>query len=465
MSKKNNQKGIILIDILMALSLAALVLISLGIITENAHSVFVRAKERNKLLDEYRNSSSIVYVSKRKYGNNLMESQISVSNASGTDSTSRFIQLVNFTSVNSLESSQNADLSGSPLCTPDFFRSNVVGSYQREGSYIPLIREIVLPVIPGIPLTDLEVRNSVAYISADSSSASDPDLYIFDLKGGGNPTLLSSINTGPGISSFVISGKRVYAAARSTAAELHIIRLDSLTSPTLENKYRLLLPYATATAPFGSSIFINNKYIFIGTEKWDGEEFAVLDVQNSINITKLSGWETNSKINSVYYSDGFIYLASSDQKQLRVLKIDEQRNITEVGSFSPSGWQRQEGKNVSIFEDGVSFTRTSGGFDLVSDHELFSFASTSSTTLSFPVSINIPGGVYGAVQDRYNTYASTRDINREFRIFRSLPSEGSQFASSTSYSLPIAPQSMTCDNDKIYILSHSSPTIYEITFQ
>jgi len=33
-----------------------------------------------------------------------------------------------------------------------------------------------------------------------------------------------------------------------------------------------------------------------------------------------------------------------------------------------------------------------------------------------------------------------------------------------SFSLPVAPQTISCDNDRLYILAHSAPVIYQISF-
>ena len=81
-------------------------------------------------------------------------------------------------------------------------------------------------------------------------------------------------------------------------------------------------------------------------------------------------------------------------------------------------------------------------------------------TSSPPYSRNIPGGVYGIVADRHRIYAATRTVNQEFSIFdRTLASSTASY-----YQLPVAPQTITCDEDRLYILSHTAPVIYEVSF-
>jgi hypothetical protein len=348
---------------------------------------------------------------------------------------------------------------GTALCSVDFSNHDIVGSYPSLHSKAVSIVQIALPINPLIPLTDLEVRDGIAYISGHSATASDPDLFIVDFRDKKSPKVLSSINTGPGIVTISIAGNRIYAAAASTAAQLHVIRMDSLNSMVLEKKYKLPPPYATATEPVGSSIFFDRNKIYLGTEKWDGDEFSIIDVSNPVQPLKIGGFETGSKINSIFAREGTAYIADSDQSQMRIVNVDQPSAPQVVGSFSPSGWSRQEGKTLSYFEDSLGLGRTSGGFNITTDHEAFGWAIASSD-LSIYRSTDIPGGVYGMVADRSHIYLATRQINKEFQIFdRSLST-----TTAISYSLPVAPQTLTCDGDHLYILAATAPFIYEISF-
>lgn len=448
---ESKTRGVILIDILIAISLAGSFIIFLGAISQNARAVFVRAKARDDEMKGYTSNPALVSMKEKPYGNDFTEEEISLST-------------LKFTKIVGLNNTNNLSKRGTPVCSVDFTQSSSVGSLVTNKNFNIHIRPLNLPISPTIPLTDLEVRNGLAYISADSAVANDPDLYVVDVRSGNGPVVLSSVNTGPGIASISFFGNRVYAAAASTAAQMHIVRFDDPTRPILEKKYQLILPYATATPPFASSIFYDDGYVFLGTEKWDGKEFVVLNVQNPQSPVEMGAFETGSKINDIYEISNHAYISASDQMQLRVLNMADRANPFLVSHFSPTGWQRQEGKIISYFEDRLDFGRTSGGFDRAEDHEIFGFASTSSVTLGNYNSLNIKAGIYGILNDRSYIYAITRDINREFRIFSKEQGNDSNFSSSTSFSLPIVPQVLVCDQSSLYILSHSSPTLYEISF-
>jgi hypothetical protein len=470
----NINQGMILIDILLALSLAT---IFTTIVTESsvgARQIFDKANRHSALLDAYGSSAS----SSRLYGNDRIETDLTVSTTSS--------QSIQFVKVGALDPSNVADSAGTPLCSVDFSDKNIVGSYQSAYSNANnpnniadninpasiFVTPIMLPINPLLPLTDLQVRNGIAYVSDDSSTASDPDIFIIDVKDRNNPKVLSSINTGPGIAAFVVAGIRIYAAAASAAAQLHIIRMDSLSNLVLEKKYKLPPPYATATEPIGSAVFFDKDKIYLGTEKWDGDELSIIDVSNPAMPLKIGGLETDSKVNNIFVREGFAYIAASDEKQLRIVDISQPSMPMLTDSFSPSGWSRQEGKRVSSFEGTLDFGRTSGGYNIATDHEAFEWAAATSSAASqslsslIPISnylyrsIDIPGGVYGIVADRSHLYLATRQVNKEFQIF----DHSLSTTTSLAYSLPVAPQTLTCDGNHLYILAATAPVIYEVTF-
>ena len=442
--------GYLLIDVLIAISLATIFISFLVESSIMSNTLVSHAHIRSDMISDYENGTNVtmsVTSSTRLYGNNFLET-----NFSGLD----------LTAIYSKYSRNDIDASDNALCAVDF-GANIVNS----ASNTPTFTQINLPIPATQPLTHLEVRNNIAYISTDSTQSSDSDLYLVDITNLQTPVIITSINTGPGIATFSIVGKNIYSAAASTAGQLHIISHDSPSSLLLEKKFQLPTPYATATLPYATAIGYLNNHIYLGTEKWDGPEFSVIDVSDISNPRVISSLEIGNKVDDIHIYGNIIYVSSAGQNQLRL--IDTNNNIISV--FTSSGWNRQEGKIVSTFEDNSAFGRTSGGYDIASDHELFYLASTSNATLSDQTSVNIPGGVYGIIQDRNNIFLATRQSGKEFQIYTKPASNASPSSSASSslnliqtYHLVIQPQSMTCDGHTIYVLAHDSSTIYAINF-
>lgn len=445
------------LDAILALALSALLVGLLSYSTLTASSMYERAVAKKMVLNTYQAHSSefsnlmpgdviaatyygtstpavTVVATARWYGNDRVETDIEAS------SSNRSVQ---FRAIRRYPLLSDIDSAGTPLCSPEY-------------KTIASIQPVMLPIDASLPLTDLQVRNGIAYITSDSNKQPDPDVFIVDIRDPGHPHLLSSINTGPGLAAVAIAQNYIYAAAASTAAQIHVIRMNSLASLQLVTKYQLPLPEASTSPPAGTAIFYSLRKIYLGTEKWDGQEFSMIDMRSPENPAFLGGIETGSKVNAITVRNGIAYIADSDQNQLRTVDVYGSVPILR-STFAPSGWQRQEGVSIADFENDLGFGRTSGGFDIAADKEGFFWPHST----SIPFVLNNPGGLYGMIVSRSSIFAITHSLNQELSIFDRTFST----TSVTSYSLPVLPQSITCDVDKIYILARTAPAIYEVTFR
>lgn len=491
-------RGMILVDIMVALSLAALFVTVVAESSGSARDAFESAREKDYLLNVLEknkhevdgmmpNESRVIPIDTEAqgylpeyatttisgfahwYGNEIIQTDVVVY----TDT-----QSVDLTIVNPYPFSSESIRAGTPLCSVDFSLENVVGSYEfmrrnrerLEGilesdpqTLVPSIRPIPLLISSSLLLTDFEVRNNVAYLSTDTNTQSDSDILLVDLSDASDAFMLSGVNTGPGIASIAITKEKLYAAVTSTVAQFQIVDIEDVNNISLMSSYKLPLPYATATPPRGSAVFYDAGYAFLGTEKWDGEEFSVIDVSNPTSPIKIGGFETGSRINDIYVQDDVAYIAASDEEQLEVLDITDPSNPVLIYSSSPSGWDRQEGKSLSIFENSLGFGRTSGGFNIKRDHELFWWASSSVPIVSSvdaTMSQDVAGGIYGMVMDRSFVYMANRQSESELRII----DHNLSTTTVKNVSLPALPQTLTCDRHYLYVLAMGSPIIYQVTF-
>lgn len=288
--------------------------------------------------------------------------------------------------------------------------------------------------------SDIEVRNSIIYLSADSSSFSSYDLFIIDAKDFESPFIMSSLSTGPGISAIEVAGPYIFAANASTVNQLQIIDIHNRNIPILLAELKLPLPTPTTTAPYATSIFYSRGFVYLGTEKWNGPEFSIIDVSDPLAPKIIGSFETNTLINDIYVREGRAYLASSDRMQMRVLNIKDKSNPTLADSFSPSGWQTQEGKILEYFEGNMGLGRTVGGFNVSLNHEAFIFPTSTAI-----VSKDISGGVYGMLLRRREIFLLTHNTGYEFQIFD--PGLNNKIF---EMSLGIPAVKMICDGSNIF---------------
>jgi len=447
-------RGIILIDILLAMSLATLFVVIISESTMNARDLFERSKERNRLLDIFEKTDrKDIETVDVLYGNDRIETLFRVSSPEDK-SEYPYAQNIFFQEVTKLPDVDTRTFAGTPLCAVDFSSNQVP---------MPHIVSIALPIAASLPLTDLVVRHGTAYISTDSSTSADPDVFTIDIRNKDEPRILDSLDTGPGISSLTLVRTKLYAAAASTAAQLHVVRIEKPDNLVLEDKYQIPLPTATTTPPFASSIFYADGRVYLGTEKWNGEEFTIIDVSDDGALIERGGFETGSKVSDIYVKGSGVFVATAGEKQVLLLDVSDIDTPILRSFLSPSGWQRQEGKKLAYFEEELVLGRTSGGFNIAHDHELFAWASSSVHTndlVSPRATRDSAGGIYGIAVDRDLIYVVTHELGKELQIF------DSPFSTSTvrTFSLPVSPRTLTCDENKLYVLGQTAPVIYEISF-
>ncbi|MEK7646445.1 MAG: hypothetical protein AAB381_02010 [Patescibacteria group bacterium] len=446
----------ILIDIMIALSVGVLFVAVLFESSSTARSLFVWSRDRSRFMDIYEahadefegmvpsevRTLSVVHdatpvdlvARARWYGNDRIETEVTVG---GT---------VTFSAVRAYPFAERDESVYTPICSVDLYRTGVI--------------RVVPILIPGISgeLTDIEVRNTTAYISVDSARVSDPDFVVVDIASSSDPRIISSIHTGPGMSSFSLVGRRIFAVTQSTVAQVQILGLDDAQGLHLEQSYVLVRPSTTTPPTVGSATFVADGMMFVGTEKWQGNEFIVLDVSDPLRIVPRGMLEIGGKVTDIISHHGTAYVTDAAAYQMIAVDVTDPSDPVVQNSFEPPGWSRQEGKTLSYFEEGLTLGRTSGGFDIRSEHELFSWASTSPP--SGISSWNMPGGAYGIVTDRMHTFVASRQRDAELQVFGRDMSTGPI----ATYPLPALARGLVCDGDRMYMVDSSTPTLYEISF-
>ncbi len=421
------------VDLMVALAVSTIFVYSVMEMAHIADDIFFRSKYRQAMIGNFLDADASNNIETELYGNERNRSIVTFAS-----STLEF-RKVTIGDV-------NIDDLSKPLCSPVF-------------EQITSIRPIMLPVDPNLPLTDIEVRNGIAYVSADSSVYADHDMFIFDIKGQ-DVSMVSSLNTGPGIAQFAIYKDSIFAAAASSAFQLHIMKMGPERAISLVTKFELPLPPST-TPPFGSAISMKGDLVVLGTEKWSSRELIFIDARDMAHPEVIGAFEIGSKVNSIDIEKNKAYVSASGLGQLIEFDISDPRNTTQYNSFEPSGWQRQVGVSSDRFETERSFARNSGGYNILTDHELFIWKNDEDYILDNEYdSIDLPGGAYGFANSKTHLALTSRTVDKELMLIRK-PVSSTTLLNADFFPLPVAPQTMTCDNDKLYILAKTAPYIYE----
>jgi LVIVD repeat len=290
-------------------------------------------------------------------------------------------------------------------------------------------------------ITDIEVRNGIAYIAMNSSISSHRDFLILDTSTNQN---ISYINTGPGISSISIAGHYAYLANTSSISQLQILDIENRELPRMISTLQIPLPWATSSTPISSAIFYDKSTIYLGTEKWDGPEFVIVSVENPYSPSILSTVDLDTKIQDISVKGNVVYVGASDRSQLRIFNVEDKTDPYLLDEISPIGWQTQEGKVIELSTSSIYLGRTVGGFNNTSNHELFNLREDNDV-----LSRDIPGGIYG-IREMY-PWLLLATGKGEIDLWNI-----SSFEKDKSIELNGFPVAMSCDRGSIYVAMRDS---------
>ena len=343
----------------------------------------------------------------------------------------------------------------------------------------PLLRPIVTTdaheyIVPNTSssaqVTDVVGRNGFVYETLDSPIQSDPDFNIVNVKNPQASFIVSSINTGPGLSSVVVAGHYAYVANESSASQLQVIDIANRISPVVVAKLKLPYVISTTTRPHAVSIYYDNGLIYLGTEKWAGNELNIIDVSNPLLPKYIGGLDTDTVVNATTVH-GYAYIAGADVYQLRIVDVSNPNSPQLLSGISPAGFGVLEGKSVAVSSSSkLYFARAGGGFDNSSQYELFSFDIHNDPLAAHALhSENIVGGVYGLVSiPKYVFVAVGNGIVEANGARTAGGSIGMLDADSLSIyrsiTLPTGPTSLMCDQYRLYVPLSGSKVFAIIDF-
>ena len=312
---------------------------------------------------------------------------------------------------------------------------------------------------PGVSATDLDVVSKMVYMSGEASASSKPDFFIVNATDGENPYIVSNLNTtNQGLEALDVAGNYVYAANNNNAddKQLQVIDITDKANPSLLAEYTL--PDSTEK---GISIFYSNQKAYVGTEKNGGPEFFIVDVSTPANPVSLGSKEIGYDVNAIQVSGNTAYIATPDDKELKILNVSDPANITVVGEYNVVG-SCEDGKSMYLVGIKLYFGRTEPcGHD---DHHKFSILDiTNASNVSSLGSTNIGADVNGIVVRDTLAFIGTDDPNKEFQVWNiSNPASTTQIS---SFNFPQVASGVDYEDNLVYVSVRSNDALRIITSQ
>ena len=442
--KNNNERGFILLDVVIALSVAAIILSSLFIAVFQNDRFNDSIKARTKILS----NDPTLGTSYKTENYDLL-----INTFPSDDPRYKAITFSNYSSRNT-----DARDSRSGLCSPD----NVFDSVES-------ISEISLGGIND-EVTHVSMKGRYVIASRDDSLASASDLDFFSINPSGNLSLVSSLDTGPGIVGFDYGQSHLYALRAGTAYQLQVIDISDPAHLSMPVQFRVLLPYATATPPLSRTISLSGKYLYIGTQKWDGPELIVVDIHDPLNPAQVGSYEVGSIVNSILIKGTRAFVAAGGQFQFMEFNVSNPASPALVGSLEFPGWQTQEGKSLALDGDNLIFGRSVGGFNNIHNHELFVIDTDtlwSSATTPIVASFDVGRSIYGIAVGSGTIMTIESGVGqRPYRYSIENLEDGPIAVTNTTGTTTLSGTltSIWCDDVSAYVSTKSPPKIYKFNF-
>ncbi len=213
-------------------------------------------------------------------------------------------------------------------------------------------------------VTAINIMGQLLLAGMNSATSSDPDVLIIDTS---NWSVVSSLNTGPGLAGMVLQGHYLLLANTSVNAQFQVVDITNPTSPILVGS--LKIPGSTSSNskrnPIVTSITSNkthdgNARIFIGTQKSDLGEIFIADF-NGTSLSFIASYDTGSVVNDVFSDATGLWATSPSDDEL----FHYDASGTKDYVFNANG-QSGNGKRIDILgQDFKMLGRTFGHEELV----------------------------------------------------------------------------------------------------
>ena len=437
--KNNLYRGFLILEAIIALALFSICVFSTITLSWGARRMFDEAHDKAMLINA---AAPIVadplafdvQFTHTAYGNNATVGTF----ASSTNQTSSS-SIGSSISFSTLEP-DTFSAYGKDTCPPILNFLNPVSSSTS----------VALPISSSNLITDLKVKDGFAYISTNSSSSTDPDLFIFDINDMTNPKLISSLNTGPGLTALTVAGPYVFVANESSINQLQVIDIHDRSHPLIISQSKVPLDIASSTRPNASAVFYDKGFIYLGTEKGDSPELTIWNVADPAHPSLVGRYEIGNKMEKIIIDSNRAYIAGSGANQLMVFDISDPTHPILVTTLAPIGWQTQSGKALDLFEGEIALGRDTGGFNNKANPEFILY---DSSTIAQQGLFDEPGGIYGIIARPPHFLVLTHRLSGQLR------SDDKFGTTSAAYNVPGISAALSCDWGNLYVASNNNPFI------
>ncbi len=254
--------------------------------------------------------------------------------------------------------------------------------------------------------TDVAVKLPYVFVSSTASTASKPDLFVFDVNNPAAPNLVKSIDIGSGgINSIFIKGNYLYAASPNDTKEFLLFDISNPVNTVLASS----LDLSGSADAIGVNAFSNTAVI--GRKSGAANTIVFINVTNPTSPSIISQVNTAGNVYDFYATDRRLYLVSQESDEdIWIYDITNPANPTFLTNYDIPGTT----EDVSIY------IQEKGGTTILDgnvQNELIAIGATNTAQMYIRNRISLGGDVndINCVQGNL-AFLATTNSTKEFTI-------------------------------------------------
>lgn len=240
----------------------------------------------------------------------------------------------------------------------------------------------------GFPITSVQSYQHKLYVTVNNDNGNnDGTFFILDITDPGvMPVPLKELDNNPavgaGLNDVAVDGTQyayvanAYGANFTTCAnpnglnkscgQLQVVDM-SVSPPSIV--YTMKIPGVTGSGGqgVGTRVFYKNGIVYLGLAKATGPEFHIIDVGGGgtpgaapATPKHMGSYEINNGVNAIFVRDGYLYVASPHDEELKIFDMSDLAAPALVGGFDApgGGGNNGNGKSFSFVGGRLYFGRT-----------------------------------------------------------------------------------------------------------
>lgn len=271
--------------------------------------------------------------------------------------------------------------------------------------------------------TDVAVKLPYVFVSGVSSTASKPDLFVFDVTNEASPQMVRSVEIGSGgINSIFINGNYLYAASSNDSKELIVF---DITNPA--TTYQLTsLSLSGSSNAVGVTSFASTTVL--GRVGSATNELSYVNVTNPASPSIISESPTGGNIYDFYSTNKRLYFTSQESDEdVWVYNIEDPANPVFVGNYDIPGTT----EDISIYgQERDGFNILDGNIQ----NELIVLGASNTSQIYLRDRLDVGGDVNDitcVVGDLI--FIATSNSTREFQIINGIDPDNISFYASLNF--------------------------------